>query len=68
MAVAAVRTLLIFVLLLPGLRISLPETKLGIMPGFGGSARLPRLSGVDNALEIITAGKDIDAQQPFKMD
>lgn len=46
----------------PDLRIGLPETKLGIMPGFGGSVRLPRLIGVDNALEIITAGKDIDAQ------
>ena len=32
------------------------------MPGFGGSVRLPRLIGVDNALEIITAGKDVDAQ------
>ncbi|ATM98583.1 MULTISPECIES: fatty acid oxidation complex subunit alpha FadB [Proteus] len=46
----------------PDLRIGLPETKLGIMPGFGGSVRLPRLIGVDNALEIITAGKDVDAQ------
>ncbi|WP_193015773.1 fatty acid oxidation complex subunit alpha FadB [Proteus sp. FME41] len=48
------------------LRIGLPETKLGIMPGFGGSVRLPRLIGVDNALEIITAGKDIDAQTALK--
>lgn len=46
----------------PDLRIGLPETKLGIMPGFGGSVRLPRLIGVDNALEIITAGKDVNAQ------
>ncbi|QAV23485.1 fatty acid oxidation complex subunit alpha FadB [Proteus hauseri] len=48
------------------LRIGLPETKLGIMPGFGGSVRLPRLIGVDNALEIITAGKDIDAETALK--
>lgn len=50
----------------PDLRIGLPETKLGIMPGFGGSVRLPRLIGVDNALEIITAGKDVDAQTALK--
>lgn len=42
-------------------RIGLPETKLGIMPGFGGSVRLPRLLGADSALEIIAGGKDVDA-------
>ena len=36
----------------PDLRIGLPETKLGIMPGFGGSVRLPRLLGADQALKI----------------
>lgn len=45
----------------PDARIGLPETKLGIMPGFGGSVRLPRLLGADSALEIIAAGKDVDA-------
>ncbi|MBM7345952.1 fatty acid oxidation complex subunit alpha FadB [Pantoea coffeiphila] len=48
-------------------RIGLPETKLGIMPGFGGSVRLPRLLGADSALEIIAAGKDIDAGQALKV-
>lgn len=38
--------------------LGLPETKLGIMPGFGGTVRLPRLIGADNALEWITTGKD----------
>lgn len=47
----------------PDLRIGLPETRLGIMPGFGGSVRLPRLLGADSALEIIAAGKDVDAQR-----
>lgn len=47
-------------------RIGLPETKLGIMPGFGGSVRLPRLLGADSALEIIAAGKDIDGMQALK--
>ncbi|WP_116475538.1 fatty acid oxidation complex subunit alpha FadB [Zobellella maritima] len=39
-------------------RIGLPETKLGIMPGFGGTVRLPRLIGADNAMEWITTGQD----------
>ncbi|MGJ8679991.1 fatty acid oxidation complex subunit alpha FadB [Paraglaciecola sp.] len=39
-------------------RLGLPEVKLGIMPGFGGSVRLPRLIGADNALEWMTTGKD----------
>ena len=38
--------------------IGLPEVKLGIMPGFGGTVRLPRLIGADNALEWMTTGKD----------
>ena len=51
----------------PDLRIGLPETKLGIMPGFGGSVRLPRLLGADSALEIIAAGKDVSAEQALKL-
>ena len=38
-------------------QIGLPETSLGIFPGFGGSVRTPRLIGIDNALEIIATGK-----------
>ncbi|WP_305810912.1 fatty acid oxidation complex subunit alpha FadB [Photobacterium leiognathi] len=48
-------------------RIGLPETKLGIMPGFGGTVRLPRLIGADSAMEIITAGKDKKAQEALKL-
>jgi short chain enoyl-CoA hydratase (EC 4.2.1.17)/3-hydroxyacyl-CoA dehydrogenase (EC 1.1.1.35) len=51
----------------PTARIGLPETKLGIMPGFGGSVRLPRLLGADSALEIIAAGKDIDGPGALKL-
>ncbi len=50
----------------PDLRIGLPETKLGIMPGFGGSVRMPRMLGADSALEIIAAGKDVGADQALK--
>ncbi|GAB3094603.1 fatty acid oxidation complex subunit alpha FadB [Aestuariicella hydrocarbonica] len=39
-------------------KIGLPETKLGIIPGFGGTVRLPRLIGTDNAVEWIASGKE----------
>lgn len=39
-------------------KVGLPETKLGIMPGFGGTVRLPRVIGVDNAVEWIAAGAE----------
>ncbi len=48
-------------------RIGLPETRLGIMPGFGGSVRLPRLLGADSALEIIAAGKDVDGDRALAL-
>ena len=38
--------------------VGFPEVKLGIFPGFGGSVRMPRLIGVDNAVEWICAGAD----------
>ena len=43
--------------------IGLPEVKLGLMPGFGGTVRLPRLIGADNALEWMTTGKDRNGQK-----
>jgi len=42
-------------------RIGLPETQLGILPAWGGSTRLPRLIGVRKALDLITAGKLLNA-------
>ncbi|RSD32720.1 fatty acid oxidation complex subunit alpha FadB [Vibrio pectenicida] len=47
--------------------IGLPETKLGIMPGFGGCVRLPRLVGADSAMEIITQGKACRADEALKI-
>jgi len=40
----------------PAARLGLPEVKLGIMPGWGGTVRLPRLIGVDNAVEWMCTG------------
>ncbi|EHH3732380.1 fatty acid oxidation complex subunit alpha FadB [Vibrio parahaemolyticus] len=47
--------------------IGLPETKLGIMPGFGGCVRLPRAIGADSAMEIITQGKACRADEALKI-
>ncbi len=46
-----------------GARVGLPEVKLGIFPGWGGTVRLPRLIGVDNAFEWICAGKEKSAEE-----
>ena len=47
-------------------RIGLPETKLGIIPGYGGTTRLPRLIGADNAIEWIASGKEQKADNALK--
>lgn len=46
--------------------IGLPETKLGILPGFGGTYRLPRVVGLTKALDIILSGKTLRATQALK--
>jgi len=45
----------------PGARVGLPEVTLGIVPGAGGTQRLPRLTGVAEALDLIVSGKLIPA-------
>jgi 3-hydroxyacyl-CoA dehydrogenase/enoyl-CoA hydratase/3-hydroxybutyryl-CoA epimerase/enoyl-CoA isomerase len=47
-------------------RIGLPETKLGIIPGYGGTTRLPRLIGADNAIEWIASGQEQKADQALR--
>jgi len=47
--------------------IGLPETKLGIMPGWGGTVRLPRLIGCDNALMWITGATNNKADKALKV-
>lgn len=46
----------------PSTRIALPEVKLGIFPGWGGSARLPRLIGAPAALELMLSGRSASAE------
>jgi 3-hydroxyacyl-CoA dehydrogenase len=47
----------------PGARIALPEVKLGILPGAGGTQRLPRLLGVEPALNMIVSGATIASEK-----
>ena len=46
--------------------VGFPEVKLGIIPGFGGTVRLPRLIGADNANFWISSGTHVKADQAFK--
>ncbi|WP_249816631.1 3-hydroxyacyl-CoA dehydrogenase NAD-binding domain-containing protein [Bradyrhizobium sp. 169] len=45
----------------PDAQVSLPEVKLGLIPGAGGTQRLPRIIGPDAALDMIVQGKPVDA-------
>lgn len=51
----------------PKTKIGLPEVLLGVQPGWGGSVRLPRLIGSIKALELILAGKTVDARTAYKL-
>lgn len=44
-------------------RVGLPEVKLGLIPGYGGTQRLPRLVGEGRALELIMSGRTVEAQE-----
>ncbi len=47
----------------PATKIGLPEVKIGILPGAGGTQRLPRVVGVEEALSIIVTGNPISAKK-----
>src|SRR5881296_3298346 len=51
----------------PATRIGLPETTLGLIPAWGGCARLPRLIGAERAAEVILKGKLYSAQEALKL-
>jgi enoyl-CoA hydratase/carnithine racemase len=44
-----------------------PEVKIGVMPGYGGTQRLPRLVGRGRALHLILSGEIIDAQEAYRI-
>lgn len=48
-------------------RLGLPEVQLGLLPGSGGTQRLPRLIGASRALDLILTGKTLRAKQAVKM-
>jgi len=48
-----------------GVNLGQPEVQIGLIPGAGGTQRLPRLIGLPNALEMITTGKPIKAEKGF---
>lgn len=48
-------------------KFGLPETALGLIPGGGGTQRLPRLIGMSRALEILLTGEKFDAEQAYRI-
>jgi enoyl-CoA hydratase len=51
----------------PGSQLGLPEVKLGLIPGAGGTQRLPRLVGRGRALELMLSGRSIGATQAARI-
>lgn len=51
----------------PSTQLGLPEIQLGLLPGGGGTQRLPRVIGVAPALDLILTGKKVDARKALKL-
>jgi 3-hydroxyacyl-CoA dehydrogenase len=51
----------------PGASFGLPEVKLGLVPGAGGTQRLPRLVGLDAALDLVTSGRTVKAAEALRL-
>jgi 3-hydroxyacyl-CoA dehydrogenase len=47
----------------PGAKVGLPEVKLGLLPGAGGTQRLPRVVGLETALNMIVSGEPVSSEQ-----
>jgi enoyl-CoA hydratase len=56
-----------FRLALPNVKLGLPEIKLGLIPGYGGTQRLPRLIGEGRALELIMTGRTVEADEALRI-
>ncbi len=52
----------------PAAKLGLPEVKLGIVPGAGGTQRLPRLAGVVTAAEMVATGRMVGAEEARRID
>ncbi|MEL6889618.1 MAG: 3-hydroxyacyl-CoA dehydrogenase NAD-binding domain-containing protein, partial [Pseudomonadota bacterium] len=52
----------------PSARVGLPEVHLGLIPGAGGTQRLPRLTGVEAGLEVMTTGRHVGADEALALD
>ena len=52
---------------LPSAKVGLPEVKLGLLPGAGGTQRLPRIVGAARALEMMTGGAPVGGRQALEM-
>jgi enoyl-CoA hydratase len=48
-------------------KMGLPEIKLGLIPGYGGTQRLPRVVGVARALELVMTGRTVDAEEAARI-
>lgn len=51
----------------PKAQLGFPEVKLGIFPGWGGTARAPRIIGLANAVELVSSGENVDAASAAAM-
>ncbi len=51
----------------PGTRMGLPEVTLGLLPGAGGTQRLPRAVGLEAAIDMVTSGRQIGADEALRM-
>src|SRR3546814_14481405 len=51
----------------PNAKLGLPEVTLGLLPGAGGTQRLPRLVGVETALDMIVSGSPVSAAKAAEM-